>query len=183
MKHSFIDQQPILQTEEEKRKGLPVVMPQFDRATCSIPKSQIGFYDFFIHDMFDAWSSEYYAKLYKNMPSFIFLLRRFCCVSRATRKHSQQLQTLDQGTWGGRGSHCCWHIREPDWGQIIGHCSYIERQPCFRISHEASSFIHHQGQKCMCQNVRLQSTSVFCLAVENKHYEGLVSCSRALGLP
>jgi len=45
------------QTEEEKRKGLPVVMPQFDRATCSIPKSQIGFYDFFIHDMFDAWSS------------------------------------------------------------------------------------------------------------------------------
>ena len=46
------------QTEEEKRKGLPVVMPQFDRATCSIPKSQIGFYDFFIHDMFDAWSSE-----------------------------------------------------------------------------------------------------------------------------
>ena len=31
-------------------------MPQFDRASCSIPKSQIGFYDFFIHDMFTAWS-------------------------------------------------------------------------------------------------------------------------------
>lgn len=45
------------QTEDEKSKGLPVVMPQFDRTTCSIPKSQIGFYDFFIHDMFDAWSN------------------------------------------------------------------------------------------------------------------------------
>ena len=42
MKHSFIViDQPILQTEEEKRKGLPVVMPQFDRATCSIPKESI----------------------------------------------------------------------------------------------------------------------------------------------
>ena len=39
-------------------QGLPVVMPQFDRATCSIPKSQIGFYDFFIHDMFEAWNGE-----------------------------------------------------------------------------------------------------------------------------
>ena len=33
-------------------------MPQFDRSTCSIPKSQIGFYDFFIHDMFEAWNGE-----------------------------------------------------------------------------------------------------------------------------
>ena len=31
-------------------------MPQFDRTTCSIPKSQIGFYDFFITDMFDMWN-------------------------------------------------------------------------------------------------------------------------------
>ena len=33
-----------------------MVMPQFDRASCSIPRSQIGFYEFFIHDMFTAWS-------------------------------------------------------------------------------------------------------------------------------
>ena len=46
------------QTDEEKEKGLPVVMPQFDRTTCSIPKSQIGFYDFFINDMFDIWSGK-----------------------------------------------------------------------------------------------------------------------------
>jgi len=45
------------QTDDEKEKGLPVVMPQFDRTTCSIPKSQIGFYDFFIHDMFEAWNA------------------------------------------------------------------------------------------------------------------------------
>lgn len=30
-------------------------MPQFDRQTCSIPKSQIGFTDYFVSDMFDAW--------------------------------------------------------------------------------------------------------------------------------
>jgi len=46
----------ILQTDEEKRLGLPVVMPQFDRQTCSIPRSQIGFFDFFINEMFGVWS-------------------------------------------------------------------------------------------------------------------------------
>ncbi|XP_069990396.1 high affinity cAMP-specific and IBMX-insensitive 3',5'-cyclic phosphodiesterase 8B isoform X2 [Penaeus vannamei] len=45
------------QTEEEKKRSLPIVMPQFDRTTCSIPKSQIGFIDFFITDMFDAWDA------------------------------------------------------------------------------------------------------------------------------
>jgi len=44
------------QTDEEKELGLPVVMPQFDRSTCSIPQSQIGFYDFFILSMFEAWN-------------------------------------------------------------------------------------------------------------------------------
>lgn len=46
------------QTEEEKRRGLPVVMPQFDRTTCSIPRSQIGFIDYFITDMFEAWDGK-----------------------------------------------------------------------------------------------------------------------------
>jgi hypothetical protein len=44
-----------LQTDEEKENHLPVVMPLFDRATCSIPKSQIGFMDFIINDMFETW--------------------------------------------------------------------------------------------------------------------------------
>ena len=48
----------LVQTDEEKRQGLPVVMPVFDRNTCSIPKSQISFIDYFITDMFDAWDGE-----------------------------------------------------------------------------------------------------------------------------
>lgn len=44
-----------LQTDEEKRQGLPVVMPVFDRNSCSIPKSQISFIDYFLTDMFAAW--------------------------------------------------------------------------------------------------------------------------------
>ncbi|XP_052278369.1 high affinity cAMP-specific and IBMX-insensitive 3',5'-cyclic phosphodiesterase 8B-like isoform X1 [Dreissena polymorpha] len=43
------------QTDEEKRLGLPVVMPVFDRKTCSLPKSQTSFIDFFIKDMFENW--------------------------------------------------------------------------------------------------------------------------------
>jgi high affinity cAMP-specific and IBMX-insensitive 3',5'-cyclic phosphodiesterase 8 len=60
MSQKFLIRDPYLnlsfQTDEEKTLGLPVVMPQFDRQTCSIPKSQIGFYDYFIHDMFNAWN-------------------------------------------------------------------------------------------------------------------------------
>lgn len=59
------------QTDEEKRQGLPVVMPVFDRNTCSIPKSQISFIDYFITDMFDAWDgkivithTEYFVRPY-----------------------------------------------------------------------------------------------------------------------
>ncbi|KAM7285331.1 high affinity cAMP-specific and IBMX-insensitive 3',5'-cyclic phosphodiesterase 8B [Ixodes scapularis] len=44
------------ETDEEKRRGLPVVMPAFDRATCSIANSQTGFINYFVRDMFRAWS-------------------------------------------------------------------------------------------------------------------------------
>lgn len=44
------------QTDEEKRRGLPVVMPSFDRATCNIANSQTGFISYFVRDMFRAWS-------------------------------------------------------------------------------------------------------------------------------
>ena len=47
-----------LQTDEEKRQDLPVVMPVFDRSTCSIPKAQISFIDYFITGMFDAWDGK-----------------------------------------------------------------------------------------------------------------------------
>ncbi|XP_017488576.1 PREDICTED: high affinity cAMP-specific and IBMX-insensitive 3',5'-cyclic phosphodiesterase 8A isoform X3 [Rhagoletis zephyria] len=45
------------QTDEEKAKALPIVMPMFDRNTCSIPKSQIGFIEYIIQDMMHAWDS------------------------------------------------------------------------------------------------------------------------------
>lgn len=47
-----------IQTDEEKRRGIPLVMPAFDRATCSIPKSQIGFIDFFVRDLFSTWDGK-----------------------------------------------------------------------------------------------------------------------------
>nr|XP_033785222.1 high affinity cAMP-specific and IBMX-insensitive 3',5'-cyclic phosphodiesterase 8B isoform X2 [Geotrypetes seraphini] len=52
-----ISEEYFSQTDEEKRQGLPVVMPVFDRNTCSIPKSQISFIDYFVTDMFDAWDA------------------------------------------------------------------------------------------------------------------------------
>ncbi|XP_078671219.1 high affinity cAMP-specific and IBMX-insensitive 3',5'-cyclic phosphodiesterase 8B-like isoform X7 [Branchiostoma floridae x Branchiostoma belcheri] len=58
------------QTDEEKERGLPVVMPVFDRASCSIPKSQISFIDYFLTDMFDAWDA------FLDTPSLITHLTR-----------------------------------------------------------------------------------------------------------
>ncbi|XP_075935024.1 high affinity cAMP-specific and IBMX-insensitive 3',5'-cyclic phosphodiesterase 8B isoform X5 [Anarhichas minor] len=52
-----ISEEYFAQTDEEKTQGLPVVMPVFDRNTCSVPKSQISFMDYFITDMFDAWDA------------------------------------------------------------------------------------------------------------------------------
>lgn len=53
-----IAEEYFVQTDEEKAKDLPVVMPMFDRATCSIPRSQIGFIDFIIMDMMEAWAGK-----------------------------------------------------------------------------------------------------------------------------
>lgn len=52
----FIDN---FQTDEEKKLKMPVVMPMFDRMTCSIPKSQIGFVDYIINDMIEAWDGSF----------------------------------------------------------------------------------------------------------------------------
>jgi len=45
------------QTDEERRRQLPVVMPNFDRATCSIPHSQLKFMEVFLMNMFEHWDS------------------------------------------------------------------------------------------------------------------------------
>ncbi|XP_048875014.1 high affinity cAMP-specific and IBMX-insensitive 3',5'-cyclic phosphodiesterase 8B isoform X2 [Brienomyrus brachyistius] len=60
-----ISEEYFAQTDEEKRQGLPVVMPIFDRNTCSVPKSQISFIDYFITDMFDAWDA------FANLPGLM----------------------------------------------------------------------------------------------------------------
>uniref|UniRef100_A0A2K6FT55 3',5'-cyclic-AMP phosphodiesterase n=1 Tax=Propithecus coquereli TaxID=379532 RepID=A0A2K6FT55_PROCO len=52
-----ISEEYFSQTDEEKQQDLPVVMPVFDRNSCSIPRSQISFIDYFITDMFDAWDA------------------------------------------------------------------------------------------------------------------------------
>lgn len=38
---------------------MPIVMPMFDRVTCSIAKSQIGFIEYIIEDMMNAWDGKY----------------------------------------------------------------------------------------------------------------------------
>ncbi|XP_044008937.1 high affinity cAMP-specific and IBMX-insensitive 3',5'-cyclic phosphodiesterase 8 isoform X3 [Aphidius gifuensis] len=58
------------QTDEEKKSRMPVVMPMFDRNTCSIPKSQIGFVDFIINDMIEAWDA------FIDMPEMISYMRQ-----------------------------------------------------------------------------------------------------------
>ncbi|XP_017072957.1 high affinity cAMP-specific and IBMX-insensitive 3',5'-cyclic phosphodiesterase 8 isoform X2 [Drosophila eugracilis] len=60
-----IAEEYFMQTDEEKQRHLPIVMPMFDRATCSIPKSQIGFIEFIIQDMIHAWES------FIDMPQLI----------------------------------------------------------------------------------------------------------------
>ncbi|XP_066211207.1 high affinity cAMP-specific and IBMX-insensitive 3',5'-cyclic phosphodiesterase 8A [Saccopteryx leptura] len=52
-----ISEEYFSQTDEEKQRDLPVMMPGFDRNTCSIPKSQISFIDYFITGMFNAWDA------------------------------------------------------------------------------------------------------------------------------
>ncbi|XP_017759723.1 PREDICTED: high affinity cAMP-specific and IBMX-insensitive 3',5'-cyclic phosphodiesterase 8A-like isoform X2 [Eufriesea mexicana] len=58
------------QTDEEKKLKLPVLMPMFDRLTCSIPKAQIGFVDFIINDMVEAWDA------FIDMPEMVGYMRQ-----------------------------------------------------------------------------------------------------------
>uniref|UniRef100_A0A1A9VLC2 PDEase domain-containing protein n=1 Tax=Glossina austeni TaxID=7395 RepID=A0A1A9VLC2_GLOAU len=57
------------QTEEEKSQNMPIVMPMFDRCTCSIPKSQIGFIEYIVMDMLLAWDN------FIDMPELITYVR------------------------------------------------------------------------------------------------------------
>uniref|UniRef100_A0A8C4QW01 Phosphodiesterase n=1 Tax=Eptatretus burgeri TaxID=7764 RepID=A0A8C4QW01_EPTBU len=68
-----ISEEYFAQTEQEKQSGLPVVMPVFDRNTCSIPKSQISFIDYFITNMFDTWD------VFADVPNLMYHLAENYC--------------------------------------------------------------------------------------------------------
>jgi high affinity cAMP-specific and IBMX-insensitive 3',5'-cyclic phosphodiesterase 8 len=53
-----ISEEYFRQTDEEISRGLPPVMPTFKRDTCSIPKTQAGFVDYFVAGMFEAWAGK-----------------------------------------------------------------------------------------------------------------------------
>ncbi|XP_076105503.1 high affinity cAMP-specific and IBMX-insensitive 3',5'-cyclic phosphodiesterase 8B-like isoform X6 [Mytilus galloprovincialis] len=60
-----IAEEYFLQTDEEKARGLPVVMPVFDRKSIRIPKSQLSFIDVFINEMFESFDD------YCDIPELI----------------------------------------------------------------------------------------------------------------
>ncbi|XP_033212520.1 high affinity cAMP-specific and IBMX-insensitive 3',5'-cyclic phosphodiesterase 8 isoform X1 [Belonocnema kinseyi] len=74
------------QTDEEKVNKLPVVMPMFDRQTCSIPKSQIGFIDYIITDLIEAWSA------FIDMPEMVGHMRQN--YERWKEYHEQGISSL-----------------------------------------------------------------------------------------
>ncbi|CAI2725700.1 unnamed protein product [Schistosoma spindalis] len=58
------------QTEEEKRRNLPIVMPNFDRQTCNISQSQLSFIDFFLKGMFSGFDCVFpIPELMSNLES------------------------------------------------------------------------------------------------------------------
>ncbi|XP_013396005.1 high affinity cAMP-specific and IBMX-insensitive 3',5'-cyclic phosphodiesterase 8B isoform X1 [Lingula anatina] len=80
------------QTDEEKSLGLPVVMPVFDRKTCSIPKSQISFIDFFINEMFEAWDD------FADVPDLIGYLQENYRCWQTQQKEEQDKQQKQSST-------------------------------------------------------------------------------------
>ncbi|KAL3867379.1 hypothetical protein ACJMK2_044587 [Sinanodonta woodiana] len=95
-----IAEEYIQQTDEEKKGGLPVVMPVFDRKTYSLPKSQTSFIDVFINDMFDAWDyfceiQELMAYLQNNYQYWKELEQK---EQEMKEKNSKNDEACDQGT-------------------------------------------------------------------------------------
>lgn len=111
---------PLLQTDEEKRQGLPVVMPVFDRNTCSIPKSQISFMDYFITDMFDAWDGK------RDVISLTFVLvpcSSFPCELCAHWQRSSTIGVYER-------SQVIVHIREVT---ELKKCNYVQRNEVLEV--------------------------------------------------
>jgi high affinity cAMP-specific and IBMX-insensitive 3',5'-cyclic phosphodiesterase 8 len=58
------------QTDEEIARNLPVTLPMYNRNTCSFPASQIGFYRFFINDLYNIWHD------FTNLPELMRIYNR-----------------------------------------------------------------------------------------------------------
>lgn len=43
------------QNEDETARKLPITMPMYNRSSCSLPATQIGFYDYFITELYSIW--------------------------------------------------------------------------------------------------------------------------------
>lgn len=85
------------QTDEEKSKGLPVLMPMFDRTTCSVPKAQIGFVDFIINDMVEAWNGkDLKIRFFCHCSPTIFFCDRFHRFSRISNVHATELLEVER---------------------------------------------------------------------------------------
>ncbi|CAG5127585.1 unnamed protein product, partial [Candidula unifasciata] len=79
------------QTDEEKSKGLPVVMAQFDRKTLNIPKCQLAFINLFITSMFDAWD------IYCDIPELMQHLQINYDFWKAQEELKDKEQVTSQG--------------------------------------------------------------------------------------
>ena len=78
------------QTDDEKARGLPVVMPVFDSAACNVPKSQTSFIEFFISDMFEAWTSTLHLRAAAAVLSVVLLFFDFRPLMYRNFKREQQ---------------------------------------------------------------------------------------------
>lgn len=65
-----IAEEYIAQTDEEKSRDLPIILPGFDRDNLSIPKTQIGFMDYIVNAMIEEWDS------FIEMPEMLYHLRK-----------------------------------------------------------------------------------------------------------
>jgi high affinity cAMP-specific and IBMX-insensitive 3',5'-cyclic phosphodiesterase 8 len=95
------------QTDEEKQKDLPVVMPSFDRNNCNIPKAQISFIDYFVNDMFEAWDE------FSDTPEVISNLQANTLYWRECAERDQ-LQILEQKMLSQLESTNCNQIIDED---------------------------------------------------------------------
>ncbi|CAH8464016.1 unnamed protein product [Heterobilharzia americana] len=89
---SRIAEEYFCQTEEEKQRNLPIVMPNFDRQTCNISQSQISFIDFFLKGMFSGFDSVFpIPELMSNLES-----NTAYWASNIEKEKQQQHQQLKQ---------------------------------------------------------------------------------------